>query len=132
MLRRAFLALSLFTAVTAYAAETGLDRYVKKPDPTYAYNVVNKVGGEGYTFYAIDLTSQTWRTPAEVARTVWKHWLTVIKPDKVERTTGYLFITGGKTTDAAPARANPAYVEMATLTHSVIAELQDIPNEPLT
>jgi PhoPQ-activated pathogenicity-related protein len=132
MLRRAFLALSLFTAVTAYAAETGLDRYVKKPDSTYTYSVVSKVPGEGYTFYAVDLTSQTWRKPSEVDRTVWKHWLTIVKPDKVEHTTGYLFITGGKTTDAAPARANPAYVEMANLTHSVIAELQDIPNEPLT
>ena len=32
----------------------------------------------------IDMTSQTWRTPAEVDRTVWKHWLTIVKPDKVD------------------------------------------------
>ena len=53
----------------------------------------------------VDLTSQTWRTPAEVDRTVWKHWLTIVKPDRVDHTTGYLFITGGSTKDKAPAAA---------------------------
>src|SRR3954469_1281057 len=131
MLRRAFLALSLFTAVTAYAAETGLDRYVKKPDSTYTYKVVSKVPGEGYTFYAIDLTSQTWRTPAEVDRTVWKHWLTVVKPDKVESSTAFLFIGGGSVTAKAPTKANDTYVENALATHTVVAELSGVPNEPV-
>lgn len=132
MLRRTFLILPVLSVFTCYAAETGLDRYVKKADPTYAYTVVNKIPGEGFTMYVVDLTSQTWRKPSEVDRTVWKHWLTIVKPDKVDHTTGYLFITGGKTTDKAPARPNPSYVEMATSTHSIAAELQDIPNEPLT
>jgi PhoPQ-activated pathogenicity-related protein len=131
MLRRAFLSLSLFSVALCYAAETGLDRYVKKPDPTYAYTVVNKVPGVGYTLYVVELTSQTWRTPAEVDRTVWKHWLTIVKPDKVEHNTGYLFITGGSSADQAPARANPQYVDIAMTTHTVAAELQDVPNQPL-
>jgi hypothetical protein len=83
------------TAFTAFAAETALDRYVKKPDPTYRYELVRTAPGEGYTTYTIDLTSQTWRTAAEVDHSVWKHWLTIVKPDKVATTTGYLFITGG-------------------------------------
>jgi len=135
MLRRRFLLFASVTALlcsSASAAETGLDRYVKKPDPTYAYSVVNKIPGEGYTMYVVDLTSQTWRKPSEVDRTVWKHWLTIIKPDRVEHNTGYLFITGGSTTDKAPAKANAQYVDIALTTHSVAAELQDIPNEPLT
>jgi PhoPQ-activated pathogenicity-related protein len=135
MLRRRFLlwaATALAAALPARAAETALDRYVKAPDPTYAYQVVATIPGEGYTLYVVDLTSQTWRKPSEVDRTVWKHWLTVVKPDRVEGTTGYLFLTGGSTRDKAPAKANPAYVELATTTHSVAAELQDVPNEPLT
>ena len=52
-------------AFAAYAQETGLDRYVHKADPTYQYKVVNTLKGEGYTEYVVDLTSQTWRTPAE-------------------------------------------------------------------
>lgn len=135
MLRRSFLLLAAtlsFAALPAPAAETALDRYVKAPDPTYKYEVVNTVHGDGYTMYVVELTSQTWRKPSEVDRPVWKHWLTIVKPDQVEGTTGYLFITGGSTRDKAPAKANPVYVEMATTTHTIAAELQDVPNEPLT
>jgi PhoPQ-activated pathogenicity-related protein len=135
MLRRK---LTLFAAITfiavlpALAGETALDRYIKAPDPTYKYDVVNTIKGDGYTLYVVDLTSQTWRKPSEVNRPVWKHWLTIVKPDKVEGTTGYLFITGGSIGAKAPEKANPMYVEMATTTHTVAAELQDVPNEPLT
>src|SRR5882757_3600316 len=124
-------ALSLLSAFSAIAAETALDRYVKKPDPTYRYELVNTIPGEGYTTYVVDLTSQTWRSPAEVNRTVWKHWLTIVKPDRVAGTTGFLFITGGATKDKAPQAANATYTENALTTHSVVAELQDVPNEPL-
>src|SRR5437764_525453 len=95
----------LLTAFSAMAAETALDRYINKPDPTYAYKVVNTVKGEGYTTYIVELTSQTWRKESEVDRTVWKHWLTIVKPDTVTSTTGYLFITGGSTRDKQPAGA---------------------------
>lgn len=131
MLRRRFLSLLLVSAFLASAAETALDRYVKKADPTYAYKVVNTLKGEGYTAFVVELTSQTWRKETEVDRTVWKHWLTIVKPDKVERTTGYLFITGGNIRDQAPARAKAEFIDIALTTNSVAAELQDVPNEPL-
>jgi PhoPQ-activated pathogenicity-related protein len=131
MLRRKFVSLLLATACWAFAAETALDRYVKKADPTYAYKVVDTLKGEGYTAYVIELTSQTWRKESEVDRTVWKHWLTIVKPDKVAHTTGYLFITGGSIRDRAPARAKPEFIDIALTTNSVAAELQDVPNEPL-
>ena len=134
MLRRRFLQLASLAACvlfTASAAETALDRYVKKPDDTYSFKVVNTVKGEGYTSFVVELTSQTWRKPSEVDRTVWKHWLTIVKPDRVDHTTGYLFITGGSTKDKQPAGTNAQYVDIARTTHSVAAELQDVPNEPL-
>jgi len=117
---------------TAFAAETALDRYVKKPDPTYRYELVRTMPGEGYTTYTIDLTSQTWREPSEVDHSVWKHWLTIVKPDRVTSTTGYLFITGGSVIDKAPAQAGQNFVESALTTHTVVAELRGIPNEPVT
>jgi PhoPQ-activated pathogenicity-related protein len=135
MLRRKltlFAAIAFVAVLPALAGETALDRYIKAPDPTYKYDIVNTVKGDGYTLYVVDLTSQTWRKPSEVNRTVWKHWLTIVKPDKVEASTGYLFITGGSIGAKAPEKANPMYVEMATTTHTVAAELQDVPNEPLT
>jgi PhoPQ-activated pathogenicity-related protein len=126
-----FAVLPLVLLVSARAADTALDRYVKKADATYKYEVVSTTPGPGYTTYVIDLTSQTWRKPSEVDRTVWKHWLIVVKPDRVTGATGFLFIGGGSTRDKAPARAGQSYVENALTTHSVVAELQDVPNEPL-
>ena len=41
------------------------------------------------------MTSQTWRSAAEVDQPVWRHLLTVIKPAQVKHSTGFLFITGG-------------------------------------
>src|SRR5215467_8710202 len=102
---RAAAALLLFAGVSAYAAETALDRYVKQPDPSYRYELVRTTPGEGYATYVIELTSQTWRKESEVNRTVWKHWLTIVKPDRVTGTTGYLFLTGGSVNDKAPAQA---------------------------
>jgi PhoPQ-activated pathogenicity-related protein len=125
-------ALPLLLVSASLAADTALDRYVRKPDPSYHYDVVNTVHAEGYTLYVVHMTSQTWRKPEEVNQPVWQHWLTIVKPDRVTGTTGYLFINGGSVTDKAPERANPAYVELATTTHTVAADLQDIPNEPLT
>src|SRR5215467_4935474 len=135
MLRRVFVtiaAAALLAALPAIGAETALDRYVKKPDPTYSYKVVNTVKGDGYTTFIVEMTSQTWRKETEVDRTVWKHWLTIVKPDQVSSSTGYLFITGGSTRDKQPAGAGAQYVEIATTTHTVAAELQDFPNEPVT
>jgi len=118
-------------AFTAFAAETALDRYIKQPDPSYRYQIVHTLHGDGYTTYVVDLTSQTWRKPSEVDRTVWKHWLTIVKPDRVVGVTGYLFITGGSSKDRAPASASATYLETALTTHTVVAELQDVPNQPL-
>jgi PhoPQ-activated pathogenicity-related protein len=92
---------------------------------------VSTTRGEGYTTYVIDLTSQTWRQPSEVDRTIWKHWLTLVKPDRVASTTGFLFITGGSIKDKAPSRVNQSCIENALTTQSVVAELQDVPNEPV-
>src|SRR5689334_14068580 len=113
MLSRRIAILALFASFSALAAETALDRYVKKPDPTYKYELVRTIPGEGYTTYVIDLTSQTWRKESEVDRTVWKHWLNIVKPAQVTSTTGYLFIAGGSVNDKGPERPGAQYVEMA-------------------
>ncbi len=125
-------ALPLWLATAALAADTALDRYVRQPDASYHYDVVNTIHGDGYTVYVVSMVSQTWRKPDEVNQTVWKHWLTIVKQDQVSGTTGYLFINGGSTNDKQPERADPAYVELATTTHTIAADLREIPNEPLT
>ncbi len=126
-----YAALWLLMLVPAVAADTALDRYVRKPDPTYRYEIINTMRNDGYTTYVVDLTSQTWRTAVEVNRPVWKHWLTIVKPDHVASTTGFLFITGGSVGSKPPQAAGSSYTENALATNSVVAELQDVPNEPL-
>src|SRR3984957_17424652 len=121
---------SSFPAAAA-SKETALDRYVHAPDPSYKWEVVSTIPGEGFKAYVLDLTSQTWKPPIEPDHTVWKHWLTVYVPSMVEHTTGFLYITGGNNKSAAPDKADPFMAEMATATNSVVAELRMVPNQPL-
>ncbi len=112
--------------------QTALDRYVAKPDPNYKYKVVNTIKKDGYSVYILQLTSQQWRTEAEVNRAIWEHWLTIVQPDQVASTAGFLFISGGSNGRGAPGMPVPIFTDMAVRTKSVIAELRMVPNEPLT
>ena len=79
------------------------------------------------------MTSQTWRTAAEVDRPEWKHYLTVIRPDTVESDTSLLFIAGGATTRAGKLPKTDAMLAtFATRTKTIVTELRMIPNQPLT
>jgi len=129
--RGAVLAQAPALARAAGAARTALDRYVEAPDPSYRYELAATIPGNGYTASVIDMTSQTWRAAAEVDRTVWKHWLTVIRPAEVRHKTAFLYITGGNNNSAAPRAADENLVRVATITKSVVAELRMVPNQPL-
>src|SRR2546426_10106204 len=96
------LGMPLAVGSAASVQDTALDRYIAKPDPSYAWKLVNTLAGEGYKGYVLELTSQTWRTQAEVDRPVWKHWLTVVKPEKLTTSKGLLFIGGGGNPGAKP------------------------------
>jgi PhoPQ-activated pathogenicity-related protein len=109
---------------------TPLDKYIQAPDSNYRYELVKTFPGSGYTGYLIEMTSCAWRTPVVVDRPIWKHWLTIIKPEKVEGNTGFLSITGGHIPDPPP-RMNPNWVDCALTTHTVVAEVFDVPNEPV-
>ena len=135
-LKRSFLA-TLFLAGFAVAAEpasphrTALDDYVEKKDPTFAWRLAETKEASDHTTFAIELTSQTWRTPEEVDRTVWKHWLMIIRPKNVMSNTGFLFITGGSHRENPPADVEAYQVKMAVETKSIVAELKNVPNQPL-
>ncbi len=131
-MRRLALVLVFTFAAWAASKPTALDRYVQKPDPNYKYELVNTIPGKGYTAFVLRMTSQRWRAASEVDRPIWKHWLTVFKPEKVASSTGFLFIGGGSYREEPPARRDDFYPQLATYTNSVVAELRDIPNEPLT
>jgi PhoPQ-activated pathogenicity-related protein len=127
--------LALLTTVwfvaPACGQETPLDKYVKEKDATYSWRIVKIVEGNPSRTLIVRLKSQTWRTPQEVDRPVWEHWLTIIVPEKVEHKTAFLMIGGGSHDSAMPERANDVIVQIARATRSVVAELRNVPNQAL-
>ena len=121
----------LLGAGTQVGAAMALEDYVKKPDQAYRYELAKTMRGEGFTQYVLEMTSQTWLKPDEVDRTVWKHWLRIVKPDRVEHDTGLLIIGGGSNGGKAPSEIDKRAVGMALETRSVIAEVGMVPNQPL-
>ncbi len=119
------------SCLSGAAEETALDRYVKAADPHFKYELVKTMAGDGYTAYVLAMTSQQYLTDADVNRTVWRHWLTVIKPKKVITDVGLLFIGGGAVDDPAPEKAGALPAEIAVMTGAVTAELRMVPNQPL-
>ncbi len=118
-------------ATASAESATALDRYIAKPDPSYKYELVKIIPGQGFTAFVLDMTSQTWRSANEVDRTVWKHWVTIIRPDNVQHTKSLLFITGGNNNSPPPESADRNLAQTALLTKSVVTELRMVPNQPL-
>jgi PhoPQ-activated pathogenicity-related protein len=112
--------------------QTALDKYVQAPDSNYKFELKNTLPGNGYTTYLVEMTSQSWRQSSEVDRTLWKHWLVIVRPEKVSHTTGFLFIAGGSNNDQQQPKVDPLLIELATTTNSVVTQLRMVPNQPLT
>jgi PhoPQ-activated pathogenicity-related protein len=119
-------------ALPPAAPKTALDRYVGAPDPAYRYEVASTIPGDGYTAVVLDLTSQSWRAPGEVDRTVWRHWLTVIRPSTVKHAKAFLYIGSGSNNNPVPRSVDENLARIATLTGTVVADLRMVPNQPLT
>jgi len=119
----------LFPAIYS-ADETALDRYVAAPDASFKYTLNRTIPVAGATIYQLDMVSQTWLTTAEVDQPVWRHWVTIIKPDKPSTNTALLFINGGsyRTTPDAP---DPLMTMVAGAANMVVVNLGQVPNEPL-
>jgi len=110
---------------------TALDRYVAAPDPSFAFHLVRSTSAPGITAHFLELTSQTWLTPAEVDRPVWKHWLILYVPVPPASTTAILVVDAGSNEDAT-VTADPDLAAAAAATRIVVADLRMIPNQPLT
>jgi PhoPQ-activated pathogenicity-related protein len=113
------------------AAETALDRYLAKPDSSYSWKLVSQQKGTGATTFIIALTSQTWRSADEVDKPVWTHWVTLVRPDQARAGTAFLFIGGGSHRDPQPKVASPRVLNLALGTKTAVAEITDVPNQPL-
>jgi len=124
-----FVGLILVSSQAAH--QTALDRYVAAPDPNYSYKLVSKTAVPGGTVYVLEMTSQQYLTTNEVDKPIWKHWMTITKPDEVKSSTGLLFIGGGNNKSGPPTGPDPNIAPIAAQTKSVVTELKGIPSEPL-
>jgi PhoPQ-activated pathogenicity-related protein len=125
------LALAVAAPTAGQEAPTPLDRYVHAADPAYGWKLVGAYPGADQTTYVLELTSQTWRSATDVDRPVWKHWLTIVRPKQVKSTTALLVIGEGANTDPAPTKASDRTLKIAMETHTVVAEVRMVPNQPL-
>jgi PhoPQ-activated pathogenicity-related protein len=130
-LTRRLLFATLFVAIAATAQQTALDRYVAQKDPVYAWKVVSTIPGDGFRTHVLELTSQTWRSEKDVDRPVWKHWLSIVRPDHLSSSKALLFIGGGNNNSPAPSKPSERSARIARETGSVVADLFMVPNQPL-
>lgn len=113
------------------AKRTALEEYIAKPDPNYRFDVLGSIPCKECVAHVIDMKSQAWRSQNEVDRTVWQHWVTVIRPAKVTSPIALLFITGGGNGGKPPAQADAMLSGIARDTGAVAIELRMVPNQPL-
>ena len=124
-------AVTLVYGPTTVWAQTALDAYIAKPDSSFSWSIVDSTTRPGqYTRHVVDLTSQTWRTSADVDRTEWRHWLDVIIPDGAPISTAMLLIDGDDNDQSIPRR-DADMIRSALATNSVIANLSTVPNQPV-
>jgi len=118
---------------------TPLDNYVRQPDSSYRFEEIStfpvtQSGIRLGTAYALRMTSLAWRSAAEVYNgTEWFHNLTIVVPNTQANRTAILFVTGGSRDDD-PRTADtldPFIGQVAAATGSVVAVLENVPNQPL-
>ncbi len=123
-----------FPTLLHASAQTALDDYVNAPDLSYSFDQVGEtVVGDGYELYVYYMSSQQWRSPVEVDRIQWTHWMAVIVPDVVATDTGMLIIGGGDNFEPPDLGASEIVVaaEIAKNSASIVSVLGQIPNQPL-
>lgn len=107
------------------------EAYLAAEDETYQYELRHTIEGDGYSAYVVRMVSQEW-LPAEVAdEAAWWHWLTIVVPDELNHTTGMLWIGGGSNDSELPDQVNPVLLQAALLTGSVVADLHNVPFQPI-
>jgi PhoPQ-activated pathogenicity-related protein len=115
----------------AAGAGTALDRYVAAPDTNYSFHLLQSIPQKDQTTFVLEMTSQAWLTTNEVDRILWKHWLIVVRPEKVDNSKSLLFISGGANDGKQPRSADRNLAQIALATKSIVAELKMVPNQPL-
>jgi len=115
----------------AASPTTALDRYVAAPDPNFSWKRAGGLEAEGVSADVLDVISQHWAPPGGAQPLPWQHWVTIIRPPAIEHSAVLLFISGGSNRPGPAPRPSRELVEVAKATRSIVAEVRNIPNQPL-
>jgi PhoPQ-activated pathogenicity-related protein len=135
-LARAIVVIALaFACSSSGFPQTALDEYVARPDPVYGYRLYHTDRTLAYTSYFLELTSQHWRDPSEVHRTLWQHEVQITVPALLHSSapeTALLIINGGRNGRPLNKETGELLSTLAILSGSAVAMVNQIPNQPLS
>lgn len=125
-------ALAEATPLTAKSPDlTALGKYVAEDDGEFKWELIRTTPGDGLTTYDIKLTSQRWRTAAEVNEPLWTHWLTIGVPDTLRHATPIMIIDGGRRRDQPRPAPRPEFLRLVKASGTVCCAIDNVPNQPL-
>ena len=118
--------------------KTSLIDYVNSPDPSFGYYMVDTIIGDGWKEYKIRMVSGSWldKNDFDDNSNEWWHWISVIVPDNLEKSTSMMVIGSGSTQDFSLERygnkkTNSQYLKAALTTKSIISEINNVPFQPI-
>jgi PhoPQ-activated pathogenicity-related protein len=122
----------LSAMLTAKAVATPLDDYVAAPDKAFTYKLVNQGENPNSTTFVYHMVSQNWLNLSKVDLPLWEHTVLVTVPKDLKFTKAMMFIGGGDNDkEEKPAADNGPMEKIAVLTRSIVAQVKQIPNQPL-
>ena len=118
--------------------KTLLIDYVNSHDPSFIYDMVDTIIGDGWKEYKIRMVSGSWldKNDFDDNSNEWWHWISVIVPDNLEKSTSMMVIGSGSTQDFSLERygnkkTNSQYLKAALTTKSIISEINNVPFQPI-
>jgi PhoPQ-activated pathogenicity-related protein len=107
-------------------ARAGLDEYVRKPDPAFAWSEAGRGSTPAGAYTELKLTSQVWKG------ITWTHSLYVYEPSRaVDTDAMLLFVTGRDTGEKPGLDDHKRFFGVAHACGARVAVLFQVPNEPL-
>lgn len=110
---------------------TALDRYIGATDTNFTFRLVKSTPTPLGNLHVLEMISQAWLTTNEVDRPLWQHWISIVVPKEHRGVTAMLLIGGGSNRKGPPGSPDGNLMRIALETKSVVAELGNVPNQPL-